>query len=180
MKKNGAWTIKSTKKIFRNEFFEVFEDSVVQPDGKEADYATIHFPPGACVLPIDENGIVYLTRQFRYALERENIEIAAGVIEDEDPIEAAKREAGEELGIEAEEWTELGKIENDTSITNSTAYLFLARNLTIKEPKREGTEQIKTVKLKFEEALQKVLSGEITHNQTCLSILKVFARNLHK
>ena len=77
-----------------------------------------------------------------------------------------------ELGIEAGEWTDLGKIESDTSITNSTAHLFLARKLRFGEPEREGTEQIETVKMRFTEALEKIMSGEITHGQTVALVLK--------
>ena len=66
-RKNGDWTIKSTEKKFGNGFFSVFEDQVVRPDGKDDKYATVHFKPGAAVLPIDDEGNVYLTRQFRYA-----------------------------------------------------------------------------------------------------------------
>ena len=176
-KKNGDWTIKDTEKIFGNDFFEVFEDKVIQPDGKEGKYATIRFKPGVCVLPVDGEQNIYLTRQFRYALGRNDLEAAAGVIEDEEPLEAAKREALEELGIEAGQWTELGKIENDTSITNSTAYLFVAEKLTFHKPEREGTEQIKMMKMTLDEAVQKVISGEITHGQTCALILKTFHRN---
>jgi ADP-ribose pyrophosphatase len=177
-KKNGDWTIKDTKKIFGNDFFEVFEDNVIQPDGKDGKYATIRLKPGACVLPIDDEGNIYLTKQFRYALGREDLESVAGAIEGESPLEAAKREAREELGIEAEDWTQLGKIESDTSITNSTAYLFLARKLTFQEPEREGTEQIEMVKMRLNDAVQKVLSGEITHGQTCVLILKATLKNL--
>lgn len=179
-KKNGDWTIKDTKKIYENDFFNVFEDDVIKPDGKDGKYATIHFKPGACVLPLDDEGNIYLTRQFRYALGREDLEVAAGGIEGEEGLEAAKREAREELGIEAEDWTELGKIESDTSITNSTAYLFLARKLSFHEPKREGTEQIKTVKMKLDEAVEKVLSGEITHGQTCILVLKAYLKDSNK
>jgi 8-oxo-dGTP pyrophosphatase MutT (NUDIX family) len=169
---NGNWTIKERRKIFENEFFEVREDDVIQPDGKDGKYATICFVPGASVLPVDDDGFVYLTKQFRYALERDDLEVVSGAVEDEQPLEAARREAKEELGIEAEEWTDLGKIESDTSITNSTAYLFLARRLTFTEPEREGTEQIETVKMKFDEAVEKVMSGEITHGQTAALVLK--------
>ena len=171
-RKNGNWTIKATKKIFENSFFKVFEDEVVQPDGKDSTYATIRFPAGASVLPLDDDGFIYLTKQFRYALERENLEVVSGAIEDEEPLKAAKREAKEELGIEAEDWTDFGMIESDTSITNSRAHLFLARKLSFKEPEREGTEQIETVKMKFTEALEKVMNGEITHGQTIVLILK--------
>ena len=171
-RKNGNWTIKNTRKIYENDFFEVFEDEVIQPDGKDSTYATIHLLPGASVLPLDDDGFIYLTKQFRYALEREDLEVVSGAIEDEEPLEAARREAKEEIGIEAEEWTDFGVIESDTSITNSKAHLFLARKLKFGKPEREGTEQIETVKMKFDEALDKVLKGEITHGQTVALILK--------
>ena len=171
-RKNGNWTIKHRRKVFENDFFKVFEDEVVRPDGKDGTYATICFVRGTSVLPVDDDGFVYLTKQFRYAIEREDLEVISGAVEDEEPLEAAKREAREELGIEAGEWIDLGKLESDTSITNSTAFLFLARRLKFGKPEREGTEQIETVKMKFGEALEKVLQGEITHGQTVALILK--------
>lgn len=171
-RKNGNWTIKARRKIFENEWFKLFEDDVLQPDGKDGKYATICFVQGVSVLPLDEDGFVYLTKQFRYAIEREDLEVVSGAIEKEEPLEAAKREAKEELGIEADEWTDLGRIESDTSITNSTAHLFLARKLKFGETEREGTEQIETVKMKFDEALEKVMRGEIVHGQTVALVLK--------
>jgi 8-oxo-dGTP pyrophosphatase MutT (NUDIX family) len=171
-RKNGNWTIKGTRQIFENDYFKVFEDEVIQPDGKPSTYATIRFLQGASVLPLDDEGFVYLTKQFRYALERDDVEAVSGAIEEEEPLEAAQREAKEELGIEAREWTDLGKIENDTSITNSCAHLFLARGLSFGKPAREGTEQIETVKMKLSEAVEKVMRGEITHGQTLALILK--------
>lgn len=171
-RKNGDWTIKNTRKIFENDFFKVLEDEVIQPDGKDGKYATIRFVKGASVLPFDDEGNVYLTKQFRYALEREDIEVVSGAIEDEEPEKAARREIKEELGIEAEDWTDFGIIESDTSITNSCAHLFLARKLKFGEPEREGTEQIETVKMKLTEAVEKVMRGEITHGQTVALIMK--------
>lgn len=179
-KKNGNWTIKETKKVFENDYFTVLEDDVIKPDGKDGKYATIDFKPGVCILPVDDEENVYLTKQFRYALGRADLEAAAGVIENEDRLEAARRETREELGIEAEEWTELGKIESDTSITNSTTHLFLARKLSFHEPKEENTEQIEIVKMKLVEAVERVLSGEITHGQTCVLILKAFLKTAKK
>lgn len=179
-KKNGDWTIKKTKKVFENDYFTVFEDDVIRPDGEDGKYATIDFRIGVCVLPVDDEGNVYLTKQFRYALGRLDLEAAAGVIENEDRLDAARRETREELGIEAEEWTELGKIESDTSITNSTTHLFIARKLSIREPEEEKTEQIEIIKMKMDEAVEMVLSGEITHGQTCVLILKAFLKTAQK
>jgi ADP-ribose pyrophosphatase len=171
-KKNGPWKIKQSQSIFKNEFLEFINDEVVQPDGKDGEYATVQMKPGVLVLAIDDEGNVYLTKQFRYALGAESLEVIAGGIESGAPLENAKREAKEEMGIEADEWIDLGTAETDTSIVRSTAHFFIARRLKFAEPEREGTEAMKPVKMKFDEAVEKVLSGEIKHALSCLLILK--------
>jgi 8-oxo-dGTP pyrophosphatase MutT (NUDIX family) len=173
MRKKGEWTIKETAQKFECEFFEVIQDQVIKPDGSDGSYETIKMKPGVNVLPIDENGNVYLTTQYRYALEDDCLEVIAGGIETgETPIQSAKKEAHEELGIEAEEWTEFGVLNVDTSIVNSQAHQFLARKLKFKEPEQEGSENIKAVKVTLQEAVEKVLRGEITHAPSAALILK--------
>jgi 8-oxo-dGTP pyrophosphatase MutT (NUDIX family) len=171
-KKKGRWTIKNQEKKFENEFFTVFEDDVIRPDGTDGEYATIRFKPGVAVLPIDDHGFIYLTSQFRYALGCKNVEAICGAVDHENLLNAAKREAKEELGIEADDWVPVGKIQTDTSITNSTSHLFLARKLTFGKPHREETEDIETVKIPLSEALEKVVGGEITNGPTCVLVLK--------
>src|SRR5215203_3266612 len=107
-KKNGPWTIKRTRRVYKNEFIEVFEDAVVQPDGKDGEYATVRMKAGVCTLAIDDEDNVYLTRQFRYALGAESLEVIAGGMDEGEPLENARREAREEMGIEAGEWIEMG------------------------------------------------------------------------
>jgi len=171
-RKNGDWTIKKTRQIFKNDFLKVIEDEVIQPDGKKSTFAIVEFTKGSAVLPVDDEEFIYLTRQFRYALEREDLEVAAGTIEGQTPLETARRETREELGIEAEEWTEFGKIEENTSITKSFINLYLARKLTFNKPEPEATEKIKVVKMSLNDAVKKVMNGEITHDLTCILILK--------
>jgi ADP-ribose pyrophosphatase len=172
-KKKGEWTVKETAQKFECEFFQVIEDQVIKPDGTNGTYQTIKMKPGVNVLPIDNEGNVYLTTQYRYALERNSIEVCAGGIEEgETPIDSAKKEAREELGILAEEWAELGSVDVDTSIVNSPAYQFVAQKLTFKEPEQEGSENIKTLKLSLEEAVERVLNGEISHAPSATLIMK--------
>ena len=102
MRDHGPWKIKSTHCRFENTFLTLIEDEVIQPDGVPGAYATVTIKPGVSVLPLDTHGNVYLVSQFRYALGRESIEAVAGGLHDgELPLEAAKREAREELGITA-------------------------------------------------------------------------------
>jgi len=172
-KKNGPWTIKNTEKVYENDFFTVYKDEVIQPNGKAGSYGTIHFPPGVGVLPVDGEGNVYLVKQFRYVVGRTSLEVLAGSVEEgEEPLRSAKREAKEEVGIEAEKWTDFGQVDMDMTIVKNVVSLFIAENLKIGEPNREGTEEIETVKMKLSEAVEKVLSGEITHAISCGLLLK--------
>lgn len=175
-KKNGNWTIKKTEQVFANDFFKVFDDSVVQPDGKDGKYATIEFISGVSVLAIDDEDYVYLTKQFRYAAGEETLKVVAGGVENESAVDAAQREIKEELGITAEEFTELGTIQLDHSIIKAASTLFIARKLTFGETDRDAAEEMKMVKIKFSEAVEKVLNGEITHAPSCIIILKAERR----
>lgn len=173
---NGKWTVLDTEKKFENDFFKVMEDKVIKPTGEPSTYATINYKPGVSILPIDDKDNIYLTFQFRYALGQNDLEVAAGAIDDgEKPLEAARRELKEELGISAGTWTEMAWIQGDTSLTNSKAFLFTARHLRFDEPERESSEDIETVKIPLAEAYQKVMDGVITHDQTVVLILKTYA-----
>lgn len=172
-RKHGPWTIKETALKYRNEFIEVNEDSVLQPDGEQGSYATVRIKPGVSVLPIDEEGFCYLAGQFRYAIGRESIEVVSGAIDEgEDAESAAHRELREELGIEAGELVSLGQLDLDTSIVYCPASLFLARSLRFSRPEQEGTEAIRMKKMSFDEAVGKVMRSEITHGPSCVLILK--------
>lgn len=173
-KRNGDWIIKGSKRIFNNDFFEVNEDDVLQPDGQPGKYATVKMLPGVAMLPIDDEGNVYLTNQFRYAVCCHSLETPCGGNEEGDAESAAKRELKEELGIEDAEIHSIGRVEIDTSIVISPIEMFIARKLKFGKPDREGTEDIKTVKLKFEEAVEKVMNGEIKNALSCVLILKAW------
>jgi 8-oxo-dGTP pyrophosphatase MutT (NUDIX family) len=171
-RKHGPWTIKETAEKYRDEFIAVYEDSVVRPDGKPGTYATVHLKPGVSVLPVDTDGTIYLTRQFRYATGAESIEAVSGGIDEEDASESAKRELREELGIEASELISLGQMDMDTSIVRSPVSLFLARGLKFTEAEQEGTERIEPFKTTLEQACGMVLRSEITHSPSCVLLLK--------
>ena len=176
-KQNGNWEIRSTRQVFANAFFAVFEDDVIKPTGDDGKYATIRFNPGVSVLPIDDDGNVYLTRQFRYAIGRDDIEAVAGSIEGEGALAGAKRELKEELGIEANDWIDLGISYSVTSIAQCSSRHFIALGLTFGEQETEGTEEIEACKMSLGEAFDMVMGGTITDGDTSLLILKAVALN---
>jgi 8-oxo-dGTP pyrophosphatase MutT (NUDIX family) len=171
-KKHGPWTICERRQKYRNEFIEVNEDQVIQPDGQAGAYATVKIKEGTSILALDEDGFVYLVREFRYAIGRESTQTVGGAIDEgEKPVAAARRELHEELGIEAEQWSPLGRIDPATSLLNAPSHLFLARTLKFGEQQTEGSETIKPLKIKLEQAVQMVLQNEITDAVSCVLIL---------
>jgi 8-oxo-dGTP pyrophosphatase MutT (NUDIX family) len=171
-RKHGPWTIKETTEKYRDEFITVYADSVIRPDGEPGTYATVHLKPGVSVLPIDTDGTIYLTRQFRYGAGAESIEAVSGGIDDGDASRSALKELREELGIEAAELISLGQMDMDTSIVRSPVSLFLARGLKFTEAEQEGTECIEPLKTTLDEAVGMVLRSEITHSPSCVLLLK--------
>ncbi len=170
---HGPWTIQETNRKYQNSFINVREDQVLQPDGQPGTYTTVTMKSGVAILPIDSDRVVYLTRQFRYALGKESIEVAAGAVEEDEPhLEAAQREVEEELGIKASEWLDLGVFDLDTSIVRCPVRLFLAKQLTFTQSHQEGTETIETVRIPLNEAVQMVMDSVITHAPSCVLILK--------
>ena len=171
--KHGPWTIQETTQKYQNSFINVHEDQVLQPDGQPGMYATVKMKSCVAILPIDSDRVVYLTRQFRYALGKESIEVVCGAIEeDEPPFEAAQREVQEELGIKAKEWIDLGVFDLDTSIVHCPVYLFLTKHLSFTQTNQEGTETIEKLRMPLEAAVQMVMDSKITHAPSCLLILK--------
>lgn len=176
-RKHGPWTIEDSTEKHRDEFMEVVEDRVVKPDGEPGTFTVARMLPGVSILALDEEGFAYLTREFRYAVGRESLEVVSGAIDEgEEPLEAARRELREELGIRAAEWTDMGTVDALTSQVWSPVRIFLARGLRFGESEQEGVELIEPVRMRFEEAVSAVLESRITHSLSCVLILKTRLR----
>lgn len=174
-RRNGPWQIQNTENKYKDEFVSLCVDDVIKPDGSAGTYATVQLKEGVAVLALDRDGRVYLTRQFRYAIGCDSIEvICGGIDEGEDPLTAARREAREELGVEGEDWTPLQSFHLETSMIKGPVHLYVVRSLHCTDTDPDDTEDIKGFRVPMEEAVQMVLRGEITHGPSCVLILKAF------
>jgi len=172
-KRNGQFIVTGSVQKYENPWIEVTEDQVIRPDGKPGIFGVVRMVDGVAVLPLDDDGYVYLTQEFHYAINIEDIETVSGAIDsNEDPVESAKRELKEELGMEAEEWINLGLVNPFTTVVKSSQKMFLAKKLKFGEDNQEATENIKLVKVKLEEAVKMVMNSVITHGASCVLILK--------
>lgn len=174
MRKKGPWTIKETRSVYKNEWIEVVEDKVIRPDGKDGLFSVIYQKSGVCVIPVAEDGAIYLVKEYHYAVEQETIEgISGGIEANEKETAAAKRELEEEAGIVASTLTPLGMVHPFTSAVYSPTYLFMAQELTFTKQQLEGTEHIEVVCVPFATALQWIQDGKIVHAPTVVLLLKM-------
>jgi ADP-ribose diphosphatase len=172
-RRHGPWQILARNEVYRDPWIEVSRDEVIRPDGVPGSHAIVRLKPGVTVLAIDDAQIAYLAEEFHYAVGRETIEAVSGGIDgDEAADQTARRELAEELGITASEWIDLGTCDPFTSVVTSPTRLFLARGLTFGPTTLEGSESVRMRPVPFDEAVDMVLDGRITHAPSCLLILK--------
>src|SRR3954447_23271627 len=127
MKEHGPWKVLGSRDVHQDPWLALAVDNVIRPDGRPGTFSVVRVKPGVSVLALDGDGFVYLAEEFRYAVGRRTLEVVNGGREEgEDPLEAARRELKEELGIEASEWIDLGTVDPFTSMVLSPARLFLA------------------------------------------------------
>lgn len=163
----------SRERVFNGIILNI--DHVVNelPNGKPAKREIAVHVGASAVLPIDDEGNVYLVRQFRAPIDQILLEIPAGKLNhvDEDRLLAAKRELEEETGLQAENWLHLTDTFTTAGFSNERISLYLARGLKKGESHPDDDEFLNLVKIPFEEAVEMVMRGEIRDSKTQLTLL---------
>jgi 8-oxo-dGTP pyrophosphatase MutT (NUDIX family) len=169
----NPWRVLGSRPVYENPWISVREDEVVRPDGNPGIYGVVHYKNTAVgVLPVEDGHHVYLVGQYRYPLERYSWEIPeGGCPEDEDPLQAAKRELKEETGLEAARWEKLGEADLSNSVADERAVWFLATGLSAGEREPDGTEVLGVRRVPLEEALQMALDGRMRDALSQLALL---------
>lgn len=107
--------------------FRVERQDVRLGDGSHSKRDIVRHAGGVGVLALTPRGTWLLVRQYRKAVEREVLEIVAGMREPgEDPADTARRELEEETGYTARTLTPLGKTFASPGYTDEVVHLFFA------------------------------------------------------
>lgn len=170
---HGPWVVNQRRQAYADPWLQTYADEVTRPDGEPGSYSFTMVKPGVTVLALDDQGVVHLAEEFHYAVGRVTLEAVSGGREPgEEPIDAARRELAEELGLSAAQWTHLGAVDPLTSNVCSPTQLFLAEQLSHGEPSPDGGEVIVRREFPLEEAVAMTFDGRITHGPSCVAILK--------
>lgn len=161
--------------VYDNPWIQVTEFQVVNPSGGPGIYGVVHFKNLAIgVVPLDEQGHLWLVGQYRYPLQAYSWEIPEGGGPLEvDPLLSAQRELLEETGIRAAHWELILTMHLSNSVSDEKALIYLATGLSYHDSQPEETEQLQLRKVKLEEAYEEVLQGKITDSISVAAILRL-------
>ena len=166
---------KTVKKehIFTGRVLRFDVDTVELPDGTTGERELVYHPGGVGVVAVDDDGYVYMVRQFRKPYEEVLLEIPAGKLEkNENPVDAAKRELAEETGVLCAELISLGEFYPSVGYTNENLRMFLAKVESVGEAVPDDDEFLDICKIHISELTNMIMHGDIKDGKTIAAVLK--------
>jgi ADP-ribose pyrophosphatase len=100
LKDDTTATVLSSQTIYTGRIISLQLDRVKLPHGAEVNMELVRHPGSVVMIPMPTPREVILVRQYRYAVGRSLWELPAGSLGvGEDPLEGARRECHEEIGL---------------------------------------------------------------------------------
>jgi ADP-ribose pyrophosphatase len=150
-------------------------DEVAMPGGGTALREVVEHLGAVAVVALDDDGQVVLIHQYRHPLGHRLWELPAGLLDspDEVPVEGARRELAEEVGLDAERWSTLVDVAASPGFTDEVVRVFLAQELSTVDQDVQGDEEADLVVRRFPlaEAVRMALAGEIVNGATVGGLL---------
>jgi ADP-ribose diphosphatase len=157
---------------FQGRAFDVRQDDVRLPNGHVVRLDIVVHKGSVIMVPLDQEGRIWFTRQYRHAAQDNLLELPAGVIEDgETPEQSAGREIREEIGMAAGQLKELGAFYLAPGYATERMVAFLATGLTPSPLEPDEDELIQVEKIPVERALQLAETAELHDAKSLAAML---------
>ena len=169
------WGVSSQTPVYDNSWISLTEYQTIAPTGRPALYGKVSFKNRAIgIVPLHADGTVTLVGQHRFPHANYSWELPEGGAPlDEDPLDGAKRELAEEVGLEAADWRMILTLELSNSITDEICHGFLAMGLTSTTAAPDETEDLAIARVPFAEALDAAVAGHMPDSLTVALLLRV-------
>jgi ADP-ribose pyrophosphatase len=130
--------------------------------GKRYTHESIEHPGAVVILPIMADGRIVCVSQYRQSLQSSILELPAGTLEkNEPPIECARREIMEEIGMAARDMQPAGILYPAPGFCTEVQHLFIARDLYDNAATPDEDEEISLALMTTKEFEEAVVSGKL-------------------
>lgn len=144
------------------------EEDVLLPDGKTATYYVQRKEPYSIIIPFEDN-MLHMVRQYRYSVATLSLEFPMGNVEEKDPLDTAKKELKEELGMTAGIYKELGHFWNSPGRSSQVGYIYLATELTKGEKEPDEGEFLQSESYAIKDVKKMIDDGTIKDGSTIVA-----------
>jgi ADP-ribose pyrophosphatase len=174
--KAGKATLVSSKLSFKGRVFNVFTDTLEEPDGHRHIKDVVRHNGSVVMLAVDDRANpndpdIILERQYRHAAGQYLIELPAGSRDPgEAPLAAAKRELIEETGYRAKRWTLLLRYFASPGFLGEWMQIYLARDIREGVATPELDEQIEIVRMPLSQIMKIIDDGKIHDGKTIVGL----------
>ncbi len=146
-------------------------DRVRLGNGKETGLEIIEHRGSVVMVPVDDDGGIWLVRQYRHAAGRELLELPAGTLEPgEAPAACAGRELREEIGMAAGKLTRIGGFFLAPGYATEFMQVFLAEGLRADKIPGDEDEVLQPEKFSMAELRKKLEEGNLEDAKTAAAL----------
>ena len=163
--------------VYEGKIITVRVDDARLPNDAVAKREVVEHPGGVCIAALTDADELLFVRQFRYPYQEVILEIPAGKLNrGEDPLPAGQRELKEETGATAAHYESLGQLYPSPGYCGEIIYMYLATGLSFGDMCPDDDEFLEVERLPLQQAVERILSGEIKDAKTQAAVLKIYAK----
>jgi 8-oxo-dGDP phosphatase len=178
----ASYDVVTSKVVWEGVLSTARVDTLEMPDATTADREVVAHLDAVAVVALTRDDEVVLVRQYRHPLRCYQLEVPAGLLDedDEDPAEAARRELAEEAGAAVAALEPVTRFANSAGWTDEHTTVYVGVDASWDGRPDDFSlvheeAEIEVVTLPFETAVEQVLDGTLSDAKTALGILAVDA-----
>jgi ADP-ribose pyrophosphatase len=161
-----------TETLYHGRAFNVRRDEIRLPDGKTVRLDIVDHVGAVTLVPVDDQKRVWFVRQYRHAAGEVLLELPAGMVEPgELPLDCARREIREEIGMAAGQIELIGEFYLAPGYSSEFMRVFLATDLHPDPLPGDADEFISIEPIPLDVALRMIENGKIRDAKTLASLM---------
>jgi 8-oxo-dGDP phosphatase len=180
-----SWPVVRSTDVYRTDWVMALRLDELHSPGDEATFQrlVLEHPGAVIVLAVDDQRQAYCLWQYRHPAQRRLVELPAGLLDadGESPEDTARRELREEAGLDADDWTPLGRTWSSPGITAEQMHFFLARGLRTVDDDFERIHEeadMRAAWVPVDDLRTAVLAGHVTDGPLVQALLLADAKGL--